>query len=105
MIFGFMGNDVMGRRRNPHIEELHELYSQSSEIRVIKIKKNQMAEHVALMRENIIAKMAPVGKPEEETEGSEMKRRIILKWIVKKHDEKLRTTFVWLKIRRSGWPL
>jgi hypothetical protein len=47
-----------------HIEELHNLYSSPSIIRVIKSRRMRWAGHVARMRSNRTAYRILVGKPE-----------------------------------------
>jgi hypothetical protein len=40
---------VSGDRRNPHNDELHDLYSSPSKIRIMKQRKMRWAGHVARM--------------------------------------------------------
>jgi hypothetical protein len=53
-----------GRWRKLHNEELHNLYSSPSIIRIIKPRKMRWAGHVAQMGEKRDAYMTLVGKPE-----------------------------------------
>jgi hypothetical protein len=48
-IFGQKKNEVTGRWRTLHKEELHNLYSSPSIIRIIKSRRMRWAEHVVLM--------------------------------------------------------
>jgi hypothetical protein len=50
-IFGPKRDEVGGDWRERHIEELHNLYTSPSKIRIIKSKRRRWAEHVARMRE------------------------------------------------------
>jgi hypothetical protein len=56
----------MDRRgwRKLHNEQLHDLYSSPSIIRIIKSRRMKWAEHVARMGEKRIAYKLSVGKPE-----------------------------------------
>jgi hypothetical protein len=46
-IFGPKRDEVTGERRKLHNEELHDLYSLPSIIRIIKLRKMRWAGHVA----------------------------------------------------------
>jgi hypothetical protein len=46
-IFGPKGDEVTGEWRNLHNEELHDLYSSPSIIRIIKARRMRWAGHVA----------------------------------------------------------
>jgi hypothetical protein len=52
-IFGKKRDEVTGGWRKLHNEELHNLYSSPSIIRMIKSRKMRWAGHVAHMREKI----------------------------------------------------
>jgi hypothetical protein len=56
---------VTGGWRKLHNEELHNLYSSISRIRIIKSRRMRWAEHVALMGEKRNVYRLLVGKPEE----------------------------------------
>jgi hypothetical protein len=58
-------NDVTGEWRKLHNEELHDLYSSPSIIRIIKARRMRSAGHVARMRDKRNAYRLLVGKPEE----------------------------------------
>jgi hypothetical protein len=62
-IFGPKRDDVTGGWRKLHNEELHNLYSSPSIIRIIKSRRS-WAGHVARMGENTNAYRLLVGKPE-----------------------------------------
>jgi hypothetical protein len=55
---------VTGKWREPHNEELHDLYSSPSIVRMIKARRMRWVGHVARMREKRNAYMLLVGKPE-----------------------------------------
>jgi hypothetical protein len=63
-IFGPKRDEVTGERRKLHNEELHDLYSSSSIIRVIKARMMRWAGHVARMGEKRIAYRLLVGRSE-----------------------------------------
>jgi hypothetical protein len=63
-IFGPKRNEVTGGWRKLHSEELHDLYSSPSIIRIIKSWRMRLAGHVARMREKRNAYRLLVGKPE-----------------------------------------
>jgi hypothetical protein len=54
---------VSGKWRKLHNEELHDLYSSPSIIRIMKARRMRWAGHVALMGEKRIAYRLLVGKP------------------------------------------
>jgi hypothetical protein len=82
-IFGPKRDEVTGGWRKLHNEELCDLYSSSSIIRIIKSRRLRWAGHVARMGEKRNAYRLLVGKPE----GKRPVRRqvlggwIILRWI------------------------
>jgi hypothetical protein len=63
-IFGPKGNRVTGGWRKLHNEELHNLYSSPSIIRIIKSRRIRWAGHVARMGEKRNMYRLLVGKPE-----------------------------------------
>jgi hypothetical protein len=63
-IFGPKRDEVTGEWRKLHNEELHELYSSPSIIRIIKARKMRWAWHVARMGEKRNAYRLLVRKPE-----------------------------------------
>jgi hypothetical protein len=64
-IFGPKTNRVTGGWRKLHNEELHNLYSSPSIIRIMKSRRIRWAEHVARMGENRNVYRLLVGKPTE----------------------------------------
>jgi hypothetical protein len=63
-IFGPKRDEVTGEWRKLHNEELYELYSSSSIIKIIKSRRMRWAGHVARMEEKRNACRLSVGKPE-----------------------------------------
>jgi hypothetical protein len=63
-IFGPKRDEVTGRWRKLHSEELHNLYSSPSIIRMIKSRRMRWAGHIARMREKRNACRILVGMPE-----------------------------------------
>jgi hypothetical protein len=63
-IFGSKMDEVMGEWRKLDNDELRDLYSSSSIIRIIKSRRNRWAWHVARMGENMNAYRLLVGTPE-----------------------------------------
>jgi hypothetical protein len=64
MLGGAKRDEVTGELRKLHNEELHDLYSSPSIIRIIKSRRMRWAGHVARMREKRKAYRLMVGKPE-----------------------------------------
>jgi hypothetical protein len=63
-ILGLKWDEVMGEWRKLHNEELRDLYSSPSIIRIIKPRRMRWAGHVARMGERKNAYRSLVGKPE-----------------------------------------
>jgi hypothetical protein len=63
-IFGPKRDEVTGEWRKLRNEELHDLYSSPSIIRIIKARRMRWAGHVARMGEKRNAYRLLVGKPE-----------------------------------------
>jgi hypothetical protein len=63
-VFGPKRDEVSGGWRKLHNEELHDLYSSPSIIRIIKARRMRWAGHVARMGEKRNAYRLLVGKPE-----------------------------------------
>jgi hypothetical protein len=66
-IFGPKWDEETGGWRKLHNEELHNLYSSQSIIRIIKSRRMRLAGHVARMGEKRNAYRILVGKQEETT--------------------------------------
>jgi hypothetical protein len=63
-IIGPKGDGVTGWWRKLHNEDLHNLYSSPSTIRILKSRRMRWARHVARMREKRNVCRLLVGKPE-----------------------------------------
>jgi hypothetical protein len=75
--FGAKRDEVTGGWRKLHNEELHDLYSSPSIIRIIKARRVRLAEHVARMGEKRNAYRLLVGK----TEGKRPLWRPRRRWV------------------------
>jgi hypothetical protein len=76
-IFGPKRDEVTGEWRKLHNEELHDLYSSPSIVRIIKSRRMRLAGHVAQMREKRNAYRLLVGKPERKRLLGRPRRRWI----------------------------
>jgi hypothetical protein len=76
-IFGLKRNGVTGGWRKLHNEELHNFYSSSSMIRIIKSRRMMWAGHVARMGEKRNVYRLLVGKPEKKRPLGRKRRRWI----------------------------
>jgi hypothetical protein len=74
-IFGPKRDEVTGGWRKLHNEELHDLYSSPSIVRVIKSRRMRWAGHVARMGEVRGAYNILVGRPEERKPLGRPRRR------------------------------
>jgi hypothetical protein len=84
-IFGPKTNEVSGGWRKLHNKELHNLYSSSNIIRMMKSRRMRWAGHVARMGETRNAYRILVGKPEEKRPiGRRRHRWTKLKWILER---------------------
>jgi hypothetical protein len=83
-IFGPKTDEVTACRRKLHNEELHNLYSSPSIIRIIKLRKMTWAEHVARMgRKGMhIGYWWENQKEGDQQEDQDVDGWIILKWIL-----------------------
>jgi hypothetical protein len=76
-IFGPKRDDVARDWRKLHNEELHNLYSSPSIIRMIKSKRVRWAGHVSRMGEKKIAYEVFLGKPEGKRPLRRPRRRLV----------------------------
>jgi hypothetical protein len=101
-IFGPEGDEVMGGLRKLHYEQLRNLYSSSSTIRMIKSRRMRWERYVARMGE-MNAYWILVGKPEGKRPLGKPRRR----WVdnIKmdlRYDRVVWTGLIWLGIGTIG---
>jgi hypothetical protein len=104
---GLKRDEVIVCWRKLHNEELHNLYSSPSIIRMIKSRRMRWAGHVARMGEKRNACRVLVGKPEGKKQLERPRRRweIILRWIfVREMGWVVWTGLIWLRIGTSKGP-
>jgi hypothetical protein len=89
-IFGPKRDDVTGKWKKLHSEELHNLYSWSNIMKQFKSRRMRWAEHVARMREERKVYNVLVGKPARRKEPLGRPRR---RW-----EDGIRTD-----LRETGW--
>jgi hypothetical protein len=98
-IFGLKRDEMMGEWRKLHNEELHDLYSSPSIIRIIKSRRMRWAGHIARMGEKRNVYRLLVGKPEGRRP---LGGWIILGCILERWDGVMWTGLVWLRIGTGG---
>ena len=74
-VFGPKMDEVTGKWRNPHNEELNDLCSLPNIVRVVKSRRMRWAGHVAPMGEDRVVHRVLVGKPEGKRLLGRPKRR------------------------------
>ena len=101
-VFGPKRDEVAGEWRKLHNEELRDLYSLPSIVRVVKSRRMIWAGHVARMRVGRAVYRVLVGKLEGKSPlGRPRRRWEILRWIFEKW-EGVETGWSWLRIRTDG---
>jgi hypothetical protein len=85
-LFGLKKNEMVGGWRNLHNEELHNLYSSTSIIKMTKIRRMRWAGYVAWWgrRGMLIEYWWKSQKEKEYSEDLDVGGRIRLKWILEK---------------------
>jgi hypothetical protein len=130
-IFGPKRDEMTGGWRKLHNEELRDLYSSPSIIRIIKLRRMRWKGHVARMGEKRNVYRLLVGKPEGKrplrrprhrffnpllfasctntfskcckiTRGMKRSRWIMLGWILERWDGVMWTGLIWLRIGTGG---
>jgi hypothetical protein len=104
-IFGPKRDEIAGERRNLHSEELRDLYSSPSIIRIIKSRRMRWAGHVARMWEKRNAYRLLAGKPEGKRPLRRPRRRLmdnIRMDLVERWNGVMWAGLVWLRIGTSG---
>jgi hypothetical protein len=104
-IFGPKRDEVTGEWRKLHNNELHDLYSSPSIIRIIKSRRMRWEGHVARMGEKGNVYRLLVGKPEGKRPLGRPRHRWmdnINRWILERWDGAMWTGLVWLRIGTGG---
>jgi hypothetical protein len=85
-IFGPKNDEVMGEWRKLRNEELHDLYSSQSVIRMIKLRRVRWVGHVSRMGKKRNTYRLSMGKTERKRPLERPRQRwwIILRWILEK---------------------
>jgi hypothetical protein len=106
-IFGPKRDEVTGEWRKLHNEELNDLYSPPTIVRVIKSRRMRCAGHVARMGEGRGVYRVLVGKPEGKNHWGDpgVDGWMILRWIFRKWDAGVWTGLSWLRIGTGGGQL
>ena len=102
-IIGPKRDEVSGKWRRLHNEELYDLYSSTNIIRMIKSRRIRWVGHVARMGEKRCVYRVLVGKPEGKShlEDRGLDRRIILKYVFRKYGVGM--DWIDLADKRDGW--
>jgi hypothetical protein len=97
-------DEVTGEWRKLHNEELHNLYTSSSIIRLDKSRRMRWAEHVARMGEKRNAYRLLVGKLEGKRPQGRTNCKWVdnIRWMLKRQDGVIWTGLVWHRIGTSG---
>jgi hypothetical protein len=99
-----MRDEVTGKWRRLHNEELHDLYSSLNIVQVINLRRMKWAGHVAWMGEARGGYRILVGKLRERDHLGEpgIDRRIILRWIFRKWDVGIWSGLSWHRIETGA---
>jgi len=96
-------DEVTREWRKLHNEELNDLHSSPSIVRVIKSRRMRWAGHVARMRERRDVYRVLMGKLERKRQLWRcVDGRTILRWIFRKWDVRVWTVSSWLRIGTGG---
>ena len=103
-VFGPKRDEVTGEWRKLHNEELNDLCSLPSIVRVVKSRRMRWAGHVARMGKDRGVHRVLVGKPERKRHwgDQDVDGRIILRWIFRKLEGVVGTGWSWLRIGTGG---
>jgi hypothetical protein len=103
-IFGSKRDEVTGKCRKLHNEELNDMYCSLNILRVIKSRRMKWAGHVARVGMGRGVYKVLVGKPEGNDHWGDtgVDGRIILEWICRNWDVGLWTGLSWLRIETVG---
>ena len=103
-IFGHRRDEVTGKWRRLHNDELNDLYCSPNIVRVIKSRRMRWAGHVACMGEERVVYRVLVGKPEGRNHSGDLgvDGRIILERISSRWDVCIWTGLGWPRIETGG---
>jgi hypothetical protein len=103
-IFGPKRYEVTGEWRKLHNEELHDLYSSPSIIRIIRSRRMRRAGHVARTVEKKNTYRLLIGKPDGKRPLGRPRRRCVdnIRAILERWDGVMWTGLVWLRIGTGG---
>ena len=103
-LFGPKGDEVTGKWRKLHNEELSDLYSLHNIVRVLKSRRMRWAGHVARMGEGRGVHRVLVGKPEGRNHWGDpdIDGRITLRRTFRKWEGVLENGWSWLRIGTGG---
>jgi hypothetical protein len=103
-IFGQKRDEVTGEWRKLHNEELHNLYSSSSIIRMIKSKRMRWAVHVVRLRRRgtLVCYWLEGQEERDHWEDQDVGGCIILVWILERWDGMMWPRLVRFRIVTSG---
>jgi hypothetical protein len=103
-IFGPKRDEVIGKWRKLHNEELNDLYSLPNIVRLTKSRIMRWAGHVARMGKGKGVYRILVRRPGKRDHWGDpgVDGRIILRWIFRKWDRGVWTGLIWLRIGTVG---
>jgi hypothetical protein len=103
-VFGPKRDEVTAEWRKLRNEELSDLYSLPSIVRVVKSRRMRWVGHVALMGERRGVRRVLVGKPEGKNQRGDpdVDGRIILRWTFRKWDGVVGIGWSWFRIGTGG---
>jgi hypothetical protein len=103
-IFGPKRNEITGEWKKLHNEELHDLYSSPTIVRVITSRRMRWAGHVARMVEGKGVYRVVVGKPDGKNHWGDpgVDGRVILRCIFRNWDVGVWAGLSWLRKETGG---
>jgi hypothetical protein len=106
-IFELNRDEVTGGWRKLHNEELHNLHSSPSMVRMVKSSRMRWAGHIARMGETRNTYRILVKKPERKGPlGRPRHRRVDnIKWILERQDGMIWIGLHWFRTGACGWLL